>query len=99
MKSDVIRINDYGYMSELSKRIEQLQLENQENVIKSLEEREKKRQTKLIIKGYIDRPYDNESDDLEIKGQNSRSKSPLSSKLTSKIQSANSLTPFRLPKI
>jgi hypothetical protein len=94
MKSDVIKINDYGYMNELSHRIEQLQLENQDNVIKSLEEREKKRQRKLIIKGYIDRPYDNDTENLEEISPNSRSIS------SNKIKSNSSLdTPFRLPKI
>lgn len=92
MKSDVIKINDYGYMSELSNKIEELQLENQENIIKSLEEREIKRQRKLIIKGHIDKPYDDECENLVLLNPDSTK--------TSKIHSAkSSSTPFRLPKI
>ena len=100
MKSDVLKINDYNYMNELSEKIQKLELEKQDRVIKSLEEQEKKRQYKLIIKGFLDEPYDdNNGNQNELNKTSESKKSNSLVKLSARMVNKPVNTPYRLAKL
>ncbi len=88
-------------MSELSKRIEELHLEKQDRLVQQLEENEKKRQTKLIVKGHLDRPYDFVKPELENTYELGKQGRSFSTKGSTKSLNPSKTvdTPFRLPKL
>lgn len=72
MKSDVIRINDVKYMRELSKKIQESYVKDQQNVMARLEEKERMRIRKLRLQGLIR----DETDEDYFKSFNSRNYNP-----------------------